>query len=591
MTRERIAALREAMEQEQIGGFLIPRGDEHQGEYVPPRAERLAWMTGFTGSAGLAIVLRDKAAIFVDGRYTLQARNQVDGTLFEYCHLTEEPAERWLEENLGALPLGYDPWLHSEEQIKRLTKGAGKAGGGLQPCEENLVDRVWADQPGPPLAPVCLHEAAYAGESSEAKRTRIGETLAEQGVDAAVLSLPDSIAWLLNVRGDDVPHTPFALSFALLHADGHVDWFIRPEKVGEEVRTVLGNAVSLAPPEALGPALLGLKGKTVRVDPASAPFWVLQRLEAAGAIIDRGPDPCQLPKACKNETEREGTRAAHRRDGAAVSRFLFWLQDAALDEAASELSAAERLQAFRAEDPSLRDLSFETIPGVGPNGAIVHYHATPESDRKLESGQLFLVDSGGQYPDGTTDVTRTVALGTPSEEMRRHFTAVLKGHIALASARFPEGTTGHQLDILARRPLWDLGLDYDHGTGHGVGSYLSVHEGPQRISKAPNKIPLQPGMIVSIEPGYYKEGEYGIRIENLALVVADERAEDERPMLSFEILTLAPIDRTLIVTDMLLPQERAWLEAYHTSVRESLASQLDDRQRDWLETATAPMVS
>ena len=589
MTKERVAALRQALEQEQLGGFIIPRGDEHQGEYVPARAERLSWLTGFTGSAGMAIVLRDKAAIFVDGRYTLQARNQVDGETFEYQHLIEEPAERWLEDNLGGLPLGYDPWLHSEDQIKRLAKGAEKAGGGLRPCEENLVDRIWLDQPDRPLDPVSLHDAAFAGESSEAKRTRLGEALAEQDIAAAVLSLPDSIAWLLNVRGNDVPHTPFALSFALLYADGRVTWFIAPEKVDDSVRSALGNAVSLAAPGELGAALHGLAGKRVRVDPGTAPFWVVQRLEAAGATIDRGPDPCQLPKACKNEAERDGTRAAHRRDGAAVTRFLHWLSHDALAEGASEATAADRLQAFRSEDPSLKDLSFDTISGSGPNGAIVHYRVTPESDRKLASGELFLVDSGGQYPDGTTDVTRTVAIGTPSEEMRRHFTAVLRGHIALATARFPRGTTGHQLDSLARRPLWDLGVDYDHGTGHGVGSYLSVHEGPQRISKAPNRVGLAPGMIVSIEPGYYKEGAYGIRIENLALVGPADESGDEREMLGFETLTFAPIDRTLIVPEMLMPPERAWLDAYHARVRETLAPQLTGSARSWLEEVTAPL--
>lgn len=584
----RLAALRSAMVKESLDGWLVPRADEHQGEYVPPSAERLRWLTGFDGSAGLAIVLMDRAAIFVDGRYTLQVRDQVDTALYAPRHLTEGPPADWLKE--VATPgqrIGYDPWLHTPDGLKRLAKGAEAAKAELVPIDGNLVDRIWSGRPPPPADPFIPHPMEFAGETSAEKRAAIAEGLAEQGADAAVLSLPDSIAWLLNIRGSDVPRTPFPLAFALLFADGRVSLFAPEGKVDDALRAHLGEEVDVLAPSAFGPALDALAGRQVIADAGSAPAWVFDRLEAAGATVLRQADPCQLPKSRKNEAEIAGARAAHLRDGVALTRFLHWV-DGAAASGLSEMEAASRLEAFRRESNLLRDLSFDTISGAGPNGAIVHYRVTPETDRKLEPGSLFLVDSGGQYPDGTTDVTRTVAIGAPTDDMRRHYTLVLQGHIALATARFPEGTTGSQLDALARTPLWQAGLDYDHGTGHGVGSYLSVHEGPQRISKIGNSVALAPGMIVSNEPGYYLEGAYGIRIENLVAVQTDDRPAD-RPMLCFETLTLAPLDRRLIDTDILSTAEIAWVDAYHARVQDEIGGRLDGEAQAWLAAATAPL--
>ena len=593
----RLAELRAELERRGLQGFLVPRSDEHQGEYVPARAQRLAWLTGFTGSAGAALVLAEQAAVFVDGRYTLQVRQEVDTTLFTPVHLAEQSPADWIAENLKAgAKLAYDPWLHSESQVKGLRKAAEKAGGRLVPCESNPLDAVWRDQPPPPLAPVRPHDLAYAGQPAAEKRAQIGAEVKGRGAEAAVLTLPDSIAWLLNVRGGDVTHTPFALSFAILRADGSTTWFIDERKLTAATRQHLGNAVAVEPPEAFGPAreALGQAAAKVTLDPASAPDWAFERLRSSGAKLVPGADPCLLPKARKNQTEIAGTRAAHLRDGAAVTRFLAWLTAEAPARAGgdpvTELEAAERLAALRRGDAAFRDLSFDTISGAGPNGAIVHYRVDAESNRALGAGELYLVDSGAQYPDGTTDVTRTLAIGEPTEEMRDRFTRVLKGHIAIATARFPKGTTGNQLDTLARRPLWEAGLDFDHGTGHGVGSYLSVHEGPQRISKAPNPVPLEPGMIVSNEPGYYKEGAYGIRIENLVTVVAlSAPPESERETLGFETLTLAPIDRSLIEASLLDDAEIAWLDAYHARVRSALTPELDPDTAAWLAAATAPL--
>ncbi|MBX6368101.1 MAG: aminopeptidase P family protein [Rhodospirillales bacterium] len=586
-TEGRLEALRSELARRGVAGFIVPRADEHQGEYVPPCAQRLAWLTGFTGSAGLAIVLRDKAAIFVDGRYTLQAAGQVDSAFYQHRHLTEEPPADWIAANLApGEALAYDPWLHTLPELERFRAAAEKAGGRLVPLDSNPVDAVWTDRPGPPMAPVESHDLAFAGESAEAKRTRIAESLEKAGVAAAVLTQPDSIAWLLNIRGGDVEHTPLPLSFAIVRRDRTVELFIEPRKLSPGLDAHLGNAVSVAPPEAFGPALDRLAGQRVLVDPASAAAWVFERLEAAKAEVRRGQDPCLLPKACKNAVEIEGARRAHRRDGVAVVRFLAWLSR---QSGIGEIAASDRLEAFRREGERFRDLSFPTISGAGPNGAIVHYRATRASERRLEPGSLYLVDSGAQYLDGTTDITRTVAIGSPTAEMRDRFTRVLKGHIAIARCRFPKGTTGSQLDSLARYALWQAGLDFDHGTGHGVGSYLSVHEGPQRISKVPNTQPLLPGMIVSDEPGYYKAGGYGIRIENLLLVQPVEIPGAEREMLGFETLTLAPIDRALIEPGLLSPEERAWVDDYHGRVREELSSQLDAEAARWLEAATAPL--
>jgi Xaa-Pro aminopeptidase len=584
---ERLERLRAELARRGVAGFVVPRADEHQGEYVPARAQRLAWLTGFTGSAGLAIVLENAAAVFVDGRYTLQAAAQVDGSIYQHRHIGEEPPADWIATHLQAgAALGYDPWLHTMPELDRYRAAAEKAGGRLVPLEGNPLDAIWPDRPGPPLATVERHDLAFAGESAEAKRAGIAEGLAKAGVDAAVLTAPDSIAWLLNIRGGDVEHTPLPLSFAIVRQDKGVELFIEPRKLAPGLEAHLGNAVSVAPPDQLGPALDRLAGRRVLVDPQSAAAWIFDRLGAAKAEVRRGQDPCLLPKACKNPVEIEGTRRAHRRDGVALTRFLAWVSG---QRGIGEIAASDRLEAFRREGEHFRDLSFPTISGAGANGAIVHYRATPESERRLEEGSLYLVDSGAQYLDGTTDVTRTVAIGIPSAEMRDRFTRVLKGHIALARCRFPKGTTGSQLDALARYALWQAGLDFDHGTGHGVGSYLAVHEGPQRISKIANSQPLLPGMIVSDEPGYYKTGAYGIRIENLVLVQPVEIAGAEREMLGFETLTLAPIDRALIDPALLTGEERAWIDRYHERVRQELSPHLDGATARWLAAATRPV--
>jgi Xaa-Pro aminopeptidase len=600
---EHLASLRQELARRGVDGFLVPRGDEHQGEYVPASAERLAWLTGFKGSAGYACVLAQEAAIFVDGRYTLQVTQEVDAGLFLPRHVTDEPLAGWLEGRLmPGQRLAYDPWLHTEDQVRRLERTVNELGASLVALDSNPIDTVWKDRPAPPKAPIRPHDLALAGRSSAEKREELAAHLAKAGVAAAVITLPDSLAWLLNVRGGDVVHSPLPLSFGLLHADGGVEWFVDPDKLTPEVTTGLGNAVSVEAPGRLGDALdrLGKAGAKVMADPATAARWVFDRLRAAGAEVVKGDDPCLLPKACKNAAELDGTRRAHRRDGAALSRFLHWMATESEARAGgktgqgplTELEVTARLAGFRGETGELRDLSFDTIAGSGPNGAIVHYRVNEETDRSLNRGELFLCDSGGQYPDGTTDVTRTIAIGAPSAEMRRRFTLVLKGHIMLARARFPKGTTGSQLDSLARYALWQEGLDYDHGTGHGVGSYLNVHEGPQRISKVPNTVALQPGMIVSNEPGYYKTAAYGIRIENLVAVVESPRGEgEERDMLAFETLTLAPIDRRLIERELLSAEEIAWLDGYHARVLAEIGPQLDATAREWLTAATAPLAA
>ena len=589
---ERLARLRAELARRGVHGFLVPRADEHQNEYVPSHAQRLAWLTGFTGSAGLAVVLPSTAAIFVDGRYTLQAQAEVDDTLYVRRHLTEQPASEWVAATLKpGETLAYDPHLHTAGEVERFRAAAEKAGGRLAPLPDNPLDAVWADRPPPPLAPVMRQDLRFAGESAEQKRQALAMGLAAEQVDAVVLTAPDSIAWLLNIRGGDVPHTPLPLSFALLHADAGVDLFIDRRKLVPGLIEYLGNSVRIASPDSFGEALeqLGAARKRVQVDVASASAWVVHQLAEASAQIHRAADPCQLPKARKNPTELAGTRAAHRRDGAALTQFLAWIAETAPKGGLGEIAASDRLEAFRRHGEHFRDLSFPTISGAGANGAIVHYRASPRSERRLEPGTLYLVDSGAQYLDGTTDVTRTVAIGMPSAEMRDRFTRVLKGHIALATCRFPHGTTGSQLDALARRALWEVGLDYDHGTGHGVGSYLAVHEGPQRISKLPNTQALLPGMIVSDEPGYYKAGAYGIRIENLVVVTPVAATDGERELLGFETLTLAPIDRSLIDTALLDAAEIAWLDAYHARVAAELAPLVDAATRQWLTAATRPI--
>jgi Xaa-Pro aminopeptidase len=591
---DRLRLLRGKLAADGLAGFIVPRADEHQGEYVPLNGQRLAWLTGFTGSAGMAVVLRERAAVFVDGRYTLQAGAQVDTALYEIRHLVDEPAAGWLTTVAAKGDIiGYDPWLHTPQEVERLCAGVERAGATLRAVEQNPLDQVWGGRPAAPLAPVFAQPDEFAGESAAGKRARIGKSLADGGAAAAVLTMPESIAWLLNIRGGDVPHTPLPLSFAILQADGHVALFIDSRKLTSGLDRHLGNAVAIEAPERFGTALDALaKEGRVQVDPATAASWVFDRLGAAGAQIHRAADPCLLPKACKNKIELAGTREAHRRDGAAVTRFLAWLAREAPNGHLREIAASDRLEALRKEGQYFRDLSFPTISGAGSNGAIVHYRASPETEKTLEPGMLYLLDSGAQYLDGTTDITRTIAVGAPSDAMREHFTRVLKGHIALATARFPKGTTGTQLDGFARRALWAVGLDYDHGTGHGVGSYLSVHEGPQRISKAPNAQPLLPGMIVSNEPGYYRTGAYGIRIENLIVVQpADVSATEEvsRETYCFETITLAPIDRNLVARDLLDRDEAAWLDAYHARVRETIGPLVDAETGAWLDQATAPI--
>jgi Xaa-Pro aminopeptidase len=584
--------IREAMQRQGLDGFLIPHEDEHQNEYLPEANDRLAWATGFTGSAGAAVVLKDKAAIFVDGRYTLQVRDQVDMSLFEIKDLVEGGVTAWLEAQLAAgQVIGYDPRLHSPDALDRLKAAAQKAGASLKPVEANPLDQAWGRaRPGQPEAPVVPHPLAYAGEESAAKRARLGEALAKQGAGAAVITAPAGIAWLFNIRGGDVIRSPLPLSQSILMADGSAQLFLDPAKVTDDLPAWLGNQVTLQPPEALPAALGELKGLSVLVDPAQSSAWYFDTLQAAGAEVVRGADPTALPRACKNATEIEGARKAHARDGAALSRFLHWLASEAEQSLPDEITVVKTLEAFREATGALKDLSFDTIAGAGPNGAIVHYRPVERLNRKLEPDSLLLVDSGAQYLDGTTDVTRTVAIGQPSQEMRERFTLVLKGHLALARVRFPAGVTGSALDALARMALWQHGLDYDHGTGHGVGSYLGVHEGPQRISKAPSTVALQTGMIVSNEPGYYKTGAYGIRIENLQVVTPAEAIEGgERPMLGFEALTLAPIDRRLVVTPMLTREELHQLDAYHARVQAVIGPQLDGAARAWLEEVCAPL--
>ncbi|MFZ5914797.1 MAG: aminopeptidase P family protein [Pseudomonadota bacterium] len=583
---ERLTRLRSELQRRGLAGFVIPRADAHQGEYVPPHDARLAWITGFTGSAGTAVILRDKAAIFVDGRYTLQVRNEVDVNLLTPVAIMETSPEDWIAQNLkGGERLGYDPWLHTPDGVSRLKTACGRCGAAPEAVAVNPVDAVWTDQPAPPTAPIVPHPLEYAGETSEAKRARIAAKIAENSADAAMLTLPDSIAWLFNIRGGDVTHSPLPLSFAILDADGKARLFCDPAKISDGLTAHLGEEVRLEPPSALGPALdaMGAAKRRVLLDPGTCASWITSRLEAAGAKSVFGADPCVLPKALKNPVEITGMRNAHLRDGAALSRFLAWLDERAARGGLDEISAAEKLAEFRAATGRLKDLSFPTISGAGPNGAIVHYRANAESNRVLEAGQLYLLDSGAQYLDGTTDVTRTIAIGDPSAEQRDRFTRVLKGHISLATIKFPRGVTGAHLDVLARAALWKAGLDYDHGTGHGVGAYLSVHEGPQNISRRPGQVALQPGMIISNEPGYYKQGAFGIRIENLVLVQAPQMiAGGEREMMGFETLTLAPIDLRLVERALLSDEEAGWLNAYHAEVREKLSPLVDAQTAAWL---------
>ncbi len=585
--RKHVPLIRQAMARQGLDGFLAPHEDEHQNEYLPAANDRLAWATGFTGSAGAAVILADKAAIFVDGRYTLQVRDQVDASLFEIRDLVEGGVPAYLESAVSkGQVIGYDPRLHSPDALARLQTSAAKAGAELKPVAVNPLDEAWgAARPAQPQAPVVAHPLEYAGEDSAAKRARVGAAL---GADAAVLTAPASLAWLFNIRGGDVIRSPLPLGQAILRKDGAARLFLDRAKVTPDLVAWLGNEVTLESPDDLPQALADLRGKRVLVDPGQSSAWYFDALSVAGAEVARGDDPCVLPRACKNPVELEGARRAHARDGAALTSFLHWLATEGERTLPDEPEVVARLEGFREATGALKDLSFDTIAGVAGNGAIVHYRPTARLAKRLEPGSLLLVDSGAQYLDGTTDVTRTVAIGTPTAEMSQRFTLVLKGHLALGRVRFPAGTTGSALDVLARAALWVHGLDYDHGTGHGVGSYLGVHEGPQRISKSPSPVALKPGMILSNEPGYYKEGAYGIRIENLQVVTpAEPIPGGERTMHGFETLTLAPIDRRLVAADLLTAEERAQLNAYHARVLAVVGPLVDEAVRGWLAEVCA----
>jgi Xaa-Pro aminopeptidase len=588
----RVAALRTELARRGLTGFIVPRSDRHQNEYVPASEERLAWLTGFTGSAGAAIVLRERAVLFVDGRYTLQVREQVDTSLFAIEHLVETPPDRWIETNLtSADRLGYDPWLHTVESAERLAKACAAAGATLVAVEPDLIDAIWSDRPAPPLGPITLHDLRFAGEAAEEKLARIRAELAKLRADALVVSDPHAVAWAFNIRGSDVAHTPLPLAFAVVPQAGRPALFVDGRKLSNDVRDRLETLADVREPADFVQALAGLgqAHKTVRLDQATAADALARLVTSHGGKVARGPCPIALMKAVKNQAEISGARAAHIRDGVAVTRFLAWFDREAARGALTEIDAVAALESFRRDTGLLQDVSFPTISGAGPDGAIVHYRVTTKTNRGIAAGELFLIDSGGQYQDGTTDITRTVAVGEPTAEMRERFTRVLKGHIAIARAIFPDGTTGAQLDSFARQSLWAAGLDFDHGTGHGVGSYLSVHEGPARISKL-GTTPLRRGMILSNEPGYYKAGAYGIRIENLVLVVeAAAVLGAEKPLNAFETLTLAPIDRRLVVADMLTPEETDWFDGYHARVAQMLAPLVDAETRAWLAAATRPL--
>jgi Xaa-Pro aminopeptidase len=592
---DRLAALREQLKLDRLDGFVVPLTDEHMSEYVGSYAQRLAWLTGFEGSAGSAVVLPEEAAIFVDGRYTIQVRSQVREKEWSYQSVPETSVTDWLKEHSGkGARIGYDPWLHTRDWVKKAKEALAGRGAELVPVGTNPIDKIWSDRPQASDARLVVQPDEFAGKGASKKRTDIAEWLDKNEADAAVLSALDSIAWAFNVRGADVSRTPVALAFAIVHADGTADLFVASEKVGPEVRMHLGNGVRLHERHEFEDALSKLGDKSVAVDPERAVSAIFDALAKAGAKILSLRDPTVLPKACKNSAEITGHKAAQKRDGVAIARFLRWIDEKAPAGEIDELKASDKLESLRREWPELRDLSFDSISGAGPNGAIVHYRSSEKTNRKLEPGTLYLIDSGGQYVDGTTDITRTIPIGEPTSEMRDRFTRVLKGHIGIATAVFPKGTRGAQIDSFARRPLWDAGLDYAHGTGHGVGSYLGVHEGPQRIApmtSAQSGIdePLAQGMILSNEPGYYKAGEYGIRIENLVLTVEVKIEGAEKEMLGFETLTFAPIDRRLILAEMLSETELAWLNAYHAQVIEKIGPQLEGSDREWLEKACAKL--
>jgi len=591
-TGPRVEALRTELTRRGLSGFILPRADRHQNEYVPPSEQRLAWLTGFTGSAGCVIVLADRAVLFVDGRYTLQARDEADASIFDFAHLVETPPAQWLEANLPAgAKLGYDPWLHTADGAERLAKACAAAGASFVPAEPNPIEALWTDRPPPPSGAVTLHDLKFAGEAAASKLKRIAAELGKARADALVVSDPAAVAWTFNIRGADIAHVPVTLAFAIVPQSGRPSLYVEGAKLSNAVRHSLAELAEIREPGEFVRDLtaLGQAKRTVRLDQATGADAVGRIVTAAGGKARRGSDPIALMKAVKNPVEIAGAQAAHRRDGAAMAKFLAWFEREAPAGKLTEIEAVEALESFRRGSGLLKDVSFPTIAGAGPHGAIVHYRVTRKTNRKITPGELFLIDSGAQYEDGTTDITRTVAVGEPSAEMRTRFTLVLKGHIAIERAVFPDGTTGAQLDSFARAPLWAAGLDFDHGTGHGVGSYLSVHEGPARISKL-GTVALKRGMILSNEPGYYKTGAYGIRIENLVLVTeAPALPGGEKPLNGFETLTLAPVDQRLIDPALLTPEETSWLERYHENVAKTLSPLVDAATRAWLDRATKPL--
>lgn len=582
---KKLSDLRRKLQESGLDGYIVPRADEYLGEYVPACAERLAWISGFTGSAGLAIILADRATVFSDGRYTLQLDQQVDHSLWERRHLIEDKPEDWLRQAAPDKKIGFDPWTISADTHARFT------GVELVPVTPNLIDAIWTDRPAAPRGPAMPYPTLYAGEEAASKRQRIGAMLHEAGQDAAILSDGASLAWLFNIRGSDLEFSPFALGYAILYQNGTAALFMAPEKITDALRAHLGPEVQITTPSDLPAALRALKDKNVRYDPATMPVWFETSLRAAGAHIAHAPDPIALPRACKNATEQNGARAAHQRDAAAMVEFLAWLAKAAPTGEQTELTAAAKLLTCRAEKSLFRGESFPAISGAGENGAIIHYRATPESNRSIRPNEVYLIDSGGQYLDGTTDITRTIwtGPGPAPTAIKAHVTRVLAGTIALACAVFPTGVAGPHLDALARQELWRVGLDYDHGTGHGVGSYLSVHEGPVSISRTAKPIALAEGMILSDEPGYYLPGAYGIRMENLLLVQKANLPAAQKPFLRFETLTLVPFDRALIEPDLLSPDALNWLNAYHATLRTILLSLLSEDAQAWLCEATAPL--
>ncbi|MGY3075354.1 Xaa-Pro aminopeptidase [Bradyrhizobium sp. LM6.10] len=589
----RLAMLREELARRKLTGFVIPRADQQQNEYVPPSEERLAWLTGFTGSAGLAVALTHEAALFVDGRYTIQAAKQVDARAWAVESLIDPPPESWVSTHLRAGDrLGFDPWLHTFAAAERLSAACAKAGAELVAVDSNPVDAIWQDRPQPPIAPVAVHGMQHAGVTEAEKLTRIRSEIGKLGAEALVLSDSHAVAWTFNIRGADVAHTPLPLSYALVPKDGRPTIFIDHRKLSNLTRDHLEQSADVREPDAMAPTLMALakSGASIALDNATAADALSRLITGAGGKPVRGSDPIALLKAVKNATEIKGTQTAHRRDAVALARFLAFIDREAASGKLTEIDAVEALETFRRDTGALKDVSFPTISGTGPNGAIVHYRVTRKSNRRIVPGDLLLIDSGAQYEDGTTDVTRTMAVGDPTGEMRDRFTRVLRGHIAIARAIFPDGTTGAQLDTLARQYLWAAGVDFEHGTGHGVGSYLSVHEGPARISKL-GTTPLKRGMILSNEPGYYKTDGFGIRIENLELVVEADIKGAEKSMNAFETLTLAPIDRRLIDVGMLGKDELDWLNTYHARVRAEVRPALDEATKAWLDQATAELTA